>query len=210
MAVFGDLGSTGFKLLLQLLTGLIIVIVLAALFFGGRAAFGAYRRYKNYKITALIHNPDGTFYTRKMGKFRTADKVDKMLFMGSTETMPVIDPKYIRNNQVELWRYGVGQYGAVPQSVWGKNPKEFGIEVIDFQMKNFAFLEQRASISRWAYMRDLLQKWAPFITMVLLCILTGVALWFMMKAGQGIYSQAIAARILECKTALGVSSAPTA
>lgn len=209
MATFlGNIGGTAYNLVFQLLTGFVIIVALVFLFFTTRGIARWRRRKKTFKITAHIANRDGSLYTKKLGKFRTNDGIDKMLIEGSKETMPVIDPAYIVSNTVFLWRYGVGQYAVIPPSVWRKmDPKDFKIEVIDFQMKNFAFLEQRAAVSRWAYIKDLLMKWAPFITVIIICIVAGVAVWFMMKTGSTIYSQGIASRIMECKQALGLSNA---
>lgn len=205
-----DIGSSAFSVGYQLFLAVTAVVVLAALFFGSRWAIGAWKKYKSYKITAIIISPDGTFYTKKIGKFKTKDGVDKMLFMGSSDTMPVIDTKYIRNNQVILWRYAIGQYALIPPRIWEKmDPKDFGIEVVNYQMKNFAFLEQRAAISRWAFVKDALAKWAPFITIIILCVTGGVIGWLLLKTALTYYNQAIAARILECKIALGTSIAPS-
>lgn len=206
----GSIGSATYGLVFQLLMGLVVIVILAALFFGTRFIMRWRKRKKNFKITAVIANTDGSFYTKKIGKFKTSDGIDKMLFEDSNETCPVIPVEYIKSNTVCLWRYGVGQYAVVHPRSWGQDPKNFKIDIIDMQMKNFAFLEQRAAVSRWAYVKDILMKWAPFITVVIICILAGVAVWFMMKTGSSIYKEGIAARIMECKQALGLgSAAPT-
>jgi len=127
-----------------------------------------------------------------------------MLFQGTSETMPVIPTENIRANQVVLWRYAPGQYAVIPPRMWDKvTPEKFGIEVINMQAKNFAFLEQRAAVSRWAYIKDTLQRMAPYLTMLVLAIMVGVSCWFLMKLGYSIYTDAIHARILDCKQLLG-------
>jgi hypothetical protein len=205
-----SIGGSSFTLAFQLLLAVVIIVIIAALFFGGRWAISSYKKWKNFKITAVIFNPDGTWYTRKIGKFRTRDNIDKMLFMGTTETMPVIDPKYIRANRVTLWRYGVGQYAVIPPRTWEQmDPKKFGIEVINFQMKNFAFLEQRAAVSRWAYVKDALLKWAPFIVIAIVAIACGVMIWFMMKLAMDFFQQVVAQRLADCKSVLGTAITPT-
>ena len=90
-------GSSAFKMGTQLLFAVIAIIVIVALYFITKYSFSAYKNWKNYKITAIIMNRDGTWYTKKIGKFRTKDNIDKMLFRGSKDTMPVIDPAYIRS-----------------------------------------------------------------------------------------------------------------
>lgn len=204
------IGSTAFKTGFQLLIAVVIIFIAAVGFFGSRAAFAAYRKRKNFKVTAVIYNPDGTWYSQRMGKFRTKDNIDKMLFMGSNETMPVIEPKYIRANKVTLYRYGPGQYAVIPPKMWEKiDLKKFGIDLINMQMKNFAFLEQRAAVSRWAYLKDLLNRWGPYLTLIIIGITCGVIIWFMMKLGYNIFSDAVQARILECRQLIGQST-PTA
>ena len=105
-----------------------------------------------------------------------------MKFRGTKETMPVIPPKYIRNSSVTLWRYDVGQYAVIPPQVFERlDPKNFKIDVINMQQKNFAFLEQRAAVSRWAYMKDALARWAPYITIIILVIAAGAIAWFLLN-----------------------------
>jgi hypothetical protein len=77
------------------------------------------------------------------------------------------------------------------------------------QMKNFAFLEQRAAVSRWAYIKDTLTRMAPYMTMLILAILCGTAVWFLMKLGYNVFDDAVKARTLECAQLLGQST-PTA
>ena len=204
------LGSSGVKLLYNILLIFVVVVVAVALFFGTRFGMSAYKKRKNYKITAVIFNPDGTFYTKRMGKFRTKDNIDKMLFQGSTETMPVINPAHIRSQRVTLFRYGPGQYAVIPPKIWEQTDvKKWGIELINMQMKNFAYLEQRAAVSRWAYIKDTLTRLAPYMTMLILAVLTGVSIWFMLKTGYNIFADATQARIADCNSLLG-SGVPTA
>jgi len=75
-------------------------------------------------------------------------------------------------------------------------------------MKNFAFLEQRAAVSRWAYTKDLIQKYGPYITVLLVLVFAGVAIYFMMKTGIGMFGDATAQRVAECARLLGGGSAP--
>lgn len=204
------LGNSAFKLGYQLLFGFVAIVILAALFFGTRAIIGTWKKRKNYKVTASIYNPDGTFYTKRIGKFRTKDNIDKMLFQGSNETMPVIEPKYIRSAKVTLFRYAPGQYAVIPPKIWeNTDPKKWKIELINMQMKNFAFLEQRAAVSRWAYIKDLLNRWGPYMTLMIIAIASGVIIWFLMKLGYNIFDDAVGARILECNQLLG-KAVPTA
>jgi len=87
-------------------------------------------------------------------------------------------------------------------------PEDFKIEVINMQMKNFAFLEQRAAVSRWAAMKDALQKWAPYITFIILAIVTGVVCWFMLKTYQQGVADLASTRMAECSRLFGGGSAP--
>ena len=201
------IGGSAVKIGMNILNVLVVLIGAIALLFVSRTFFGYYKRKKNYKIDAVIFNRDGTWYTKKIGKFRTKDNLDKMLFQGSNETMPVIGTENIRSNKVVLWRYAPGQYAVIPPRIWEKTtPEKFGIEVINMQAKNFAFLEQRAAVSRWAYIRDAFQRFAPYLTMLILVILTGVAIWFLIKLGNSIYTDAINARIVDCHKLIGGGS----
>lgn len=202
------IGSTAFSLFIKIGIGVGVVLILTALYFGSRSIKRWRQKQKTFKINIVAFNPDGTFFTDKIGKFRTADNIDKMVFMNLKETMPVIDPKYIRANQCVLWRYGPGQYAVIPPAVWLQDPKKFKIDVINMQMKNFAFLEQRAAVSRWAYMKDLLQKWAPYITVLLILILGGVAIWFLAKMALTMFNEVATQRVAECRQILGVSVSP--
>ena len=189
----------------KLLLGFVILVALTVLFFAQKYFIAWWKRRKSFKITATIYNPDGSFFVDKIGKFKTQDNIDKMLFLSSIETMPVIDPKYIKSNTVTLWRYGIGQYAVVNPVHWvGLDPKKFKIEPIDIQMKNFAFLEQRAAVSRWAYLKDIIAKYGPYITFVIIGIVVGVASWFMLKTALSFFSDAITTRTLECSQICGM------
>lgn len=203
-----SLGGAGIKLLLKVLFAVVAVVVFAGLFFGARFMRRRRNMKKQYKIEVVVINRDGTWFTDKMGKFRDKDNIDKMLLLDLKESMPVIDPENIRANKAMLWRYAPGQYAVVPPRMWGKDPASFKIEVIDFQMKNFAFLEQRAAISRWQKTMSLIQQWAPYITVLLVLILGGVAIWFITKMNNEQYAQIVAARVAECKGLIS-TSAPT-
>jgi hypothetical protein len=204
------LGPSIYGLAFKIGIGLIAVIVLAGLFFASKYGFAWWKKRKSFKITAVIYNPDGTFYIDRIGKFKDVDGIDKMLFLkNSAESMPVIDPKYIRALTITLWRYGIGQYAVIPPKVWEKlSPADFKIDVINMQQKNFAFLEQRAAISRWASLKDAIQKWAPYITFIVLAIVTGVVCWFLLKFGIGIFDKVAAERVAECAKVLGGGSLP--
>lgn len=197
------MSDTIVALLMKIGLGLVVVVGLVGLFFAVKYIRKWRRRKKNFKINVVIYNPDGTWYTDRIGKFREQDAMDKMVFESSGETMPVIDLKHIVALKATLWRYGPGQYAVVPPRMWGKQPKDFGIEVIDYQMKNFAYLEQRAAVSRWAFVKDMLTKWAPWITAILILILAGVAIYFIAKMAGGMFTEAATARFKECLQVVG-------
>ena len=202
----GTISGSAYKLGYNILTIFVVLVGLTIVFFAVRLGTQAWKKKKQYKVTANIYNRDGTFYTKKIGKFKTSDGIDKMLFQGTKETMPVIPTENIRANQVTLWRYAPGQYAVIPPRMWDKlTPDKFGIEVINMQAKNFAFLEQRAAVSRWAYIKDMLQRLAPYMTMLILAVLTGVTAWFLMKLGYNIFGDAVRARTLDCRQLMGVS-----
>ena len=50
--------------------------------------------------------------------------------------------------------------------------------------------------------KEALTKYGPYITFVILAIVTGVVCWFMMKTGLGFYDSAIAARVKDCSELL--------
>lgn len=210
------MGSAATGLFLKIGLGFLIVIILAALFFGVKYGMKWRKRKKNFKIDVVIYNPDGTWYTDKIGKFRGDDNMDKMVFESSGETMPVIDLKHIVALKATLWRYAPGQYAVVPPRIWGRKPKDFGLEIIDYQMKNFAYLEQRAAVSRWAYIKDLMQKWAPWITAVLILVLAGTAIYFIAQMASGMFAESARIRFQECIQVVGelamnpVANAPVA
>jgi hypothetical protein len=204
-----EISATVMGLLTKIGFGFLAVIVLAMLFFGSKWGMKYYKRRKNFKIVAQIYNRDGTFYHERIGKFRGEDNIDKMIFQNTGDTMPVIDPAYIIAGQVTLWRYAPNQYAVIPPRIWNRNPKDFNIEVINFQMKNFAYLEQRAAVSRWAYVKGLLQQWAPWITAVLILVLAGVAIYFLTKMNLAEYNTAVAQRITECSRLIGGGSVVT-
>jgi len=200
------LGSTSLGLVMNIGYAILGVALLAGLFFGSKYWRKNRNAKKQFKIKSVIFNRDGTWMTDKIGKFKTGDGIDKMLFMDLKETMPVIDPENIRAGQVCLWRYAPEQFGVIPPRLWGRDPKDFKIEVINYQMKNFAFLEQRAAISRWQKTMGLIQQWAPYITVLLVLILGGVAIWFITKMNNEQYAQIVAARVAECRSLISTTA----
>lgn len=209
-SLMSTLGPSMFSLGLNVGWGILVIVILAALFFGSRWGFKQIKRRRNFKIQAVVFNPDGGFHLMQIGKFKGKDNIDKMEFLGSDETCPVINPKHIRGNKVCLWRYGPGQYAVIPPTVWQKmRPEDFKIDVINLQMKNFAFLEQRAAISRWASIKDAIQKYAPYITMLMCLIFAGVAIYFMMQTGLSMYNDVISARTTDCARLIGGGSSST-
>lgn len=206
MPSFTSLGSTAMGLFFNIGYAFLGIIFLVILYFASKRWRKWRNRKKQYKINVVIFNRDGTFMIDKMGKFKDIDGIDKMLFLNLRESMPVIDPENIRANQACLWRYAPQQFAVIPPKMWGKDPKSFGIEIINFQMKNFAYLEQRAAISRWQKTLSLIQQWAPYITVLLVLILGGVAIWFITKMNNEQYAQIVAARVAECKNLISTSA----
>jgi len=202
---------------------IIILIVAIAGFFGTRFYAKQRKTRKNYKINALISNPDGSHYLCKIGKFKASDGMQKMLFMQKYkgffgfeywsemkgETMPVINPKNIVNLSVHLFRYGPSQYAVIPPETYRTlNLKNFGIDLINMHMLEFKGLEQRAGISRWASIKSKLQQFGPWITLLIIAIVCGVSVYFIVKMGITEFSRVTAIRIAECKDIIGGGSAP--
>ncbi len=202
---------------------ILIVIVAVAGFFGSRFYFKVKKTRKNYKINALISNPDGSHYMCKIGRFKASDGMQKMLFMHKVkglfgieywatmkgETMPVINPKNIVNLSVHLFRYGPSQYAVIPPEVYRKlDINKFEIDLINMHMLEFKGLEQRAGISRWSSIKNKLQQFGPWITLLVLAIVCGVSIYFIVKMGMSEFAKVTAARVAECKTLIGGGSAP--
>lgn len=196
-------GSAAFTIIKQIGFALGAILFITAMWFGSKFFMKKKAEKKAFKITAVIFNPDGTWYTEKIGKFRGEDGIDKMVFENSKETMPVINPKHIVSLKVTLWRYAPSQYAVIPPRTWGQDPKKFRIEVIDYQMKNFAYLEQRAAISRWAYIKDLITKYAPLIASIIVVLLAGVAIYFLAQFASQNFTNVANTRFMECSQVLG-------
>ena len=222
MGIEGMLGAAS-GLFMTIMRVVMIIIVAIAGFFGTRFFAKQRKTRKNYKINALISNPDGSHYLCKMGKFKASDGMQKMLFMQKYkgmfgieywsemkgETMPVINPRNIVQLSVHLFRYGTSQYAVVPPEVYRKaDLKKFGIDLINMHMLEFKGLEQRAGISRWASIKDKLQSFGPWITLFILAAVTGVTMWFMMKLGMSESAKVAALRFAECSHVIGGGSAP--
>ena len=202
---------------------ILIVIVAAACFFGTRFYFKRRNYMKNFKINALVSNPDGSHMVCRVGKFKDKDGMQKMLFLREEpawfgfktwqiwkeETMSVINPKEIVSLSVHLFRYGPGQYAVIPPTFYRNiDIKKFGIQLINMHMLEFKGLEQRAGISRWAAIKKSLQEWAPWITLAIIAISAGVSIYLMAKMGMAEFAKVTAARVAECKGLIGGGSAP--
>lgn len=204
------IGTTAFNIMYNSLTWIVIGMLIAAV-------FGAYwyfkkwnRKRKSYTLTALIIKPDGDWYTDMLGYFPHGDNVDKLHMKKMDWTLPLIPSEFIRNNKCILYNYGVKQFAIVPPSVWSKldlsKPK---IELINMQMKNFVFLEQRAAVSRWAYLKDLMTKMAPWIALVLIVAAGITIVWFVTKFSLNMWNNVTGARLAECKALLPQLQLPT-
>ncbi len=222
MGIEGIASAAG-GLFMTIMRVVIIILVAVACFFGTRFYLKARKTRNNYKINALISNPDGSHYICKIGKFKAKDGMQKMLFMQrykglfgieywsemKGETMSVINPKNIVNLSIHLFRYGPSQYAVIPPEVYRTiDIKKFGIDLINMHMLEFKGLEQRAGISRWASIKDKLQQFGPWITLFIMACVLGVSIWFITKLGMSEFSQVAAARFAECSQVMGGGSAP--
>jgi hypothetical protein len=217
----GGIGGVAFSLIFKILMVVVVLCVAAAGWFVSHKFFRWKQEIRNYKIKANIYNPDGSFYKRMIGKFKDKDGMEKMKmiqiknFFGyykDPETLPVFEPKYIRNNCVTLLRYGVGQFAIVdPERFSAADPKKFGIKLINIQMKNFAFLELRAGALRWSELRKNLSKYTKWISVVFICIAACVAIWMVMKTAIYMFDRVAAERTAECAKMIinNVTSSPS-
>jgi len=203
MGVVATLGSAAYKLLYN---GLTIVVTIALV----AAIYGLYYAYKRWKVkknsfkkpagvSVLVVKRDGSWFTDTLGYYRHPDKIDKLTFKNIGHTIPMLPSNCVRGGQAILFNYAPKQYCAVPCNLWERiDLKKFNIEVVNMQMKNFVFLEQRAAVSRWAYVKDLMMKLAPWITIVLVGAVAVTMVWFIAKFGMDVWGQIIAARTTEC------------
>ncbi len=204
---------------------IIWIVVIAICFFGSRYFFKRRNYMKNFKINALVTNPDGSHMHCRIGKFKDKDSMNKMLFLTLApgwfgfkswqiwkgESMAVINPKNIVNLSIQLFRYGPSQYAVIPPTVYrAVDIKKFKIDLINMHMLEFKGLEQRAGISRWAATKKTLQDLAPWITLGILVIGGGVIAYFIIKLGMVEFAKVTAARVAECSSLIGGGSAPIA
>lgn len=221
-----NLGSSFSGLLMTIGKVLTIIVFVVIVFFSSKAIQKEMKQRKSFKINAFISNPDGSHMLWKTGKFKDKDGLEKMLFMQQVkglfglklwaplkgESMPVINPSYIVSRTVHLFRYGISQYAVISPQVY-RNPdllKKNGISLINMNMLHWKGLEQRAAISRWAALKDKMTKLTPWITLLLIVIVGGVAVYFMAKMGMDVHAKNIAARTMECSKLLGGGSSPLA
>jgi hypothetical protein len=208
MAGLGELGGIALGLLGTVGKVLIAIIALIALYFGTKQIKKFRLRKNNFKITAFISNPDGSHYMDKIGKFKDKDGMDKMLFkINKTDTCPVINPKYIRNNSIHLFRYGPGEFAIVPPETYQHvDLGKFGIKLIPMNMLSFKGMEQRAAITRWQTKKDKLQQIAPWITIVVCVACALGAIYFVSQYTTQAQQVANAARIQECNQLISVET----
>lgn len=223
MDISGITGIMG-GMFMTLMRVVLIIIVVAVCFFGTRFYVKRKKFLRNFRINALISNPDGSHMKCRIGKVRDKDEMQKMLFLQEVpmiffgiktwevwkgESMPVIDPKNIVSLSVHLFRYGPSQYAVIPPTVYRTlDINKFGIQMINMHMLEFKGLEQRAGISRWAAIKKSLQEWAPWITLGIIALCAGVSIYFIVKLGMTEFAKVTAARVAECKGLIGGGSAP--
>jgi len=211
-------------LFMTIMRVVLIIIVALALFFGTRMYAKKKKFMRNFRINALVSNPDGSHMKCRIGKVKDKDGMQKMLFLHEVpmmitgwkvwevwkgETMPVINPKEIVSFSVHLFRYGPSQYAVIPPTVYRTlDIKKFNIQLINMHMLEFKGLEQRAGISRWAAIKKSLQEWAPWITLGIIAIVCGASIYFIAKMGMEEFAKVTAARVVECKGLIGGGSAP--
>ena len=95
----------------------IIIVIGSVLFFGSRYYGKISKEKKAYNITAFISHPDGSHTIDIIGKFKKED-MQFLRFKKSKEKMPVINPAYIVNKSVHLFRYGPEQYEIIPPKIY--------------------------------------------------------------------------------------------
>lgn len=219
-----NIGSSASGLVLLICKILAIIVFAVIIFMTTKTIRKTIKKRKVFKINAFISNPDGSHMMWKCGKFKDKDGLEKMLFMRKVkmlfgisswseikgESLPVINPAHIVSNTVHLFRYGISQYSVIPPTVYRKTnlTKKFGIELINMNMLHWKGLEQRASISRWSALKDKMAKLTPLITIVVICVLAGVAVYFLTKYGMNQFNVVTAARTADCMKLIGGGSAP--
>lgn len=208
MAGIGDIMSIGGGIVMTGVKVLFGLILMVALFFGTRKIQALRVSKKNFKITALISNPDGSHYVDKIGKFKDKDGIEKMKFQRmKLDTCPVINPKYIVNASVHLFRYGPGEFAIIPPETYRNlNIEKFDIKLINQNMLAFKGMEQRAAISRWQTRKDKLQQLMPWITIVICVVCALGAIYLGAQYFTQNIDKSVAARTQECSQILSTET----
>lgn len=183
--------------------GAIAVIGVAILgFYGTRWYQSQSKKQKSFKITAIIINPHGEVATDKLAILKTVDGMLVTEFQKrKQDKIPPIELKLLRNNQIMLFHYAPGQYAPIDPTTWSMiNLRSHGIRLVNNNMKNFAHLEQRAAVHRWAQKQDKIKQLTPWITLGIVAIAATVIAWFLLKTTGTLFTQATQQRYAECST----------
>jgi len=189
-------------LIMRVLGAVVIIIIGIGIWYGIQQYKKISKKQKEFKITALIINRNGTFSLDKLAFLRSDEGMLHMAFQKrKQDKIPPMPYNYVRANQCVLFNYAPGQYAPVDPATWEVvNLNNFNIKLLNNNMKNFAMLEQRAAAGRWAMKQERLKQLTPWITLGIVAIAAAVVSWFILKTASTLFTQATSSRFAECQS----------
>ena len=180
-----------------------------ALYFITRWVQKGTRKQKAFKITTEIIDLNGTVDFDKLG-FMKSEKTGLLEMQFQTrkqDSIPPIPKHLIRNGHVMLLNYAPAHYAVIDTYKLVKNLEagrpQFEGAIVSLGMKKYLMAKQREILNKAEDKRRKFELYAPWITLgvaVLAAVLLAAALVYI---GVNADSANVAARIAECKGALG-------
>jgi len=208
-SAMADLANIGGGLIMNLVKVFGIVAFSVILFFTTRWVQKGTKKQKAFKIFAEIIDLNGTVDFDKLG-FMKSEKTGllEMQFQNrKQDSIPPIPKHLIRNNNVMLLNYAPAHYAVVDTYKMMKNIEAgkdpFDDAIIGLGMKKYLMSKQREIINKTEEKKRKFELYAPWFTLGGAILFVVLLVAFLFYVGVKLDAANVAARIAECKAAMG-------
>jgi len=202
-----DLAGIGGGLLMNIVKVLGIVAFSVGLFFTTKYVQKGTKKQKSFKIIAEIIDLNGIIEFDKLG-FMKSEKTGllEMQFQNrKQDSIPPIPKHLIKNGHVMLLNYAPAHYAVIDTYNTMKNIESGKGEtvLVGLGMKKYLMSKQREVINKTEDKKRKFELYAPWVTLGVGII--GVILFaaFILYVGVKLDAANVAARIVECRSAMG-------
>lgn len=204
-----DLAGISGGLLMNIVKAIGVVVFSVILFFVTKWVQKGTKKQKSFKIFADIVDLNGTIDVDKLG-FMKSEKTRllEMQFQKRTQdSIPPIPKHLIRNNHAMLLNYAPAHYAVVDTFALMKNIENgkspFENAIVGLGMKKYLMSKQRQVINKTEEKKRKFELYAPWFTLGGSVLAVAILVAFLFYMGVKLDAANVAARIAECRSAIG-------